>query len=61
MRKHREGEPDCKGRVFGRESDAYVSVRPSAKGKLVCANDRANDGEPFLMEIKKKRILLMEE
>ena len=26
VRKHREGEPECVGRVFGRESDAYVSV-----------------------------------
>jgi len=26
VRKHRDGEPDCVERVFGRESDAYVSV-----------------------------------
>ena len=27
-RKHRDRELNCVGRVFGRESDAYVSVRP---------------------------------
>ena len=47
VRKHREGEPDYKGRVFGRESDTHVSVRPCAKGEPVCADDRANDGAPF--------------
>jgi len=47
VRKHREGKPDCKGQVFGRESDTYVSVRPCSKGEPMCANDRANDGEPF--------------
>jgi len=26
VRKHMDGEHDCVGRVFGRESDAYVSV-----------------------------------
>jgi len=45
--KHRDDEPNCKGRVFGRESDAYVSVRPFAKGEPVCADDRVNEGEPF--------------
>ena len=47
VRKHREGEPDCVRHVFGRESDTYVSVRPCAKGEPVCADDRANEGEPF--------------
>jgi len=45
--KHRDGEPDCLGRAFGRESDAYVSIRAYAKGKPVCADDQANEGEPF--------------
>ena len=60
VRKHREGEPDCKGRVFGRESDAYVSVHPCAKGEPVCADDQANDGELFffLYSIVFKRIKL---
>jgi len=47
VRRHQEGEPDCKVRVFGRESDGYVSVLPHAKGEPVCANDRANNGEHF--------------
>jgi len=47
VRKHREEEADPKGRVFGRESDAYVSVRPCAKGEPVCADERTNAGEPF--------------
>jgi len=46
-RKHRDEEPDCKGRVFERESDAYVSVRPCAKGEPMCTDDRANEGKPF--------------
>jgi len=46
-RKHRDDELYCKGRVFGRESGAYVSVRSYAKGEPVCADDRANKGEPF--------------
>ena len=45
--KHREGEPECIGHVFGRESDAYVSVRPCAKGEPVCSDERTNDGEPY--------------
>ena len=47
VRKHRDKEPDSKGRVFGRESNAYVSVCPYAKGEPVCVDDRANEGEPF--------------
>ena len=47
VRKHWEGEPDCKGCVFGRESDAYVLVQPCAKGETMCADDRANEGEAF--------------
>jgi len=43
--KHREGEPDCIRRVFRGESDAYVSVRPCAKGEPVCADERANEGK----------------
>jgi len=33
--------------VFGRESDAYVSVRPCAKGEPIYMDDHANEGEPF--------------
>jgi len=29
------------------ECDTYVSIRPCAEGKPVCADDCANDGEPF--------------
>ena len=47
VRKHRDDEPDYKGRVFGIESDAYVSVCPCTKGEPVCVDDRVNDGEPF--------------
>jgi len=47
VRKHRDEEPDSKGRVFGRESDAYVSVLPCTKGEPMCPDDRTNDGEPF--------------
>jgi len=45
--KHWDDEPEHKGRVFGSECDAYVSVRPCAKGEHVCTDDRANEGEPF--------------
>ena len=60
MRKHREGEVDLKGRVFRRESDTYVSVHPCAKGEPVCADDQANEGEPFffLYQMVFKRIKL---
>ncbi|KAK7332477.1 hypothetical protein VNO80_29229 [Phaseolus coccineus] len=47
LRKHRDDENEIKGRVFGRETDAYVSVRPSTVNEPVCADDRCNDGEPF--------------
>jgi len=47
IRKHHEEEADPKGRVFGRESEAYVSVRPCAKGEPVCVDARTNAGEPF--------------
>ena len=40
VRKHRDGEPDCVGRVFKRESEDHVSVRPCAKRKPVCSNER---------------------
>ena len=47
VRKHWEEEADPKCHVFGREIDAYVSIRPCAKGEPVCADDRANAGEPL--------------
>jgi len=47
VRKHGDEEPDCVGRVFGRESDTYVSVRPCAKGEPVCSDERTNNGEPY--------------
>ena len=34
-------------RVFGRECDAYVSVRPCAEGEPVCVDDCVNYGESF--------------
>jgi len=40
VRKHRDREPDCVGRVFGHESDTYVSVRPCTKGVPVCSDER---------------------
>jgi len=60
VRKHRDGEPDCVGRVFGRESDAYVSVRLYGKGEHMCSDERTNDGEPysFLYQTVFKRIKL---
>ena len=51
VRKHRDEEPDPKGHIFGRESDAYVSVRPCAKGEPICADDHASAGEPFFLLI----------
>jgi len=58
--KHREDEASCISCVFGRECDAYVSIRPCAKGEPVCADDRTNYGEPFffLYVIVLKRIKL---
>ena len=47
VKKHRDEESDPKGRVFGRESDVYVSVWPCTKGESVCADDRTSAGEPF--------------
>jgi len=47
VRKHRKDEAEVKGRAFGRECDAYVSVRPYADGEPVCAANRTNDGESF--------------
>ena len=46
-RAHLDSEPKFKGRAFGRESDAYISVRPCTEGKPVCMDSRANEGEPF--------------
>ena len=34
-------------RVFGRECDAYISIQPCTVGEPVCADERANSGEPF--------------
>ena len=47
VRKHKDGEPGCAGRVFGHESDAYIFVRPCAKGEPVCSDEQTNDGEPY--------------
>jgi len=47
VRKHQDEELDSKGRVFGRESNAFILVRPCGKDEPVCADDRANEGEPF--------------
>jgi len=35
------------GRVFERECDAYISVRPCVEGEPMCMDNRANEGEPF--------------
>jgi len=42
---YQESEADEKHRVFGREHDVYVSVRPCGKGKPVCTDDRTNPAE----------------
>ena len=47
MRNHIEDEAEVVGHAFERECDVYVNVRPCAKGEPVCADDRANNGEPF--------------
>jgi len=47
MMKHRKDEAAHMLRVFGRECDAYVSVLPCVAGEPVCAEERANNGEPF--------------
>ena len=44
---YKESESDEKFRIFGREHDAYVSVRPCREGKPVCVDDRASPKEPF--------------
>ena len=46
-RAHLDSKPEFLGRAFGIESDAYISVRPCAKGEPVCVDNRANEGEPF--------------
>jgi len=46
-RAHLDSEPKFLGRAFGRESDAYISVRPCAEGKPMCIDNRATEGEPF--------------
>ena len=51
VRKHRGEEPDCVGRVFGCESDAYVFVQPYAKGEPVCSDERTNNGEPYFFPV----------
>jgi len=60
VRKHRDIEPDCVGRVFGRGSDTYVSIRPCAKGESVCSDERTNNGEPYFFQYQTvfKRIKL---
>ena len=45
--KHRKDEVAHMLRVFGPECDAYVSVQTYAVGESVCADERANSGEPF--------------
>ena len=35
-------------RVFGWECDAYVSVQPCTVDEPMCADERANDEEPFI-------------
>ena len=42
-----DSELEFLGRAFGRESDAYISVRLCAEGEPVCIDNRANEGEPF--------------
>jgi len=58
--KHWDDELDCIGCVFGQESNAYVSIRPCAKGEPVCVDDQVNEGEPFffLYQIVFKRMKL---
>jgi len=57
-RAHLDSEPDFKGRAFGRECDAYISVRLCVEGEPVCVDNHANDGEPFFFfyQIVFKRI-----
>jgi len=49
IHQHLDSKPDFKGRAFGRECDAYISVRPCAKGEPECVDSRANDCEPFFL------------
>jgi len=42
-----DSKPEFKGRAFGRESDAYISICPCVEGEPVCVDSRANEGEPF--------------
>jgi len=46
-RAHLDSEPEFRGRASGRRSDAYISVRPYARGEPMCVDSRANEGEPF--------------
>ena len=46
VKAYMDGEPDDKGRVFGREHDAYVSVIPCNAGEPVCVDDCASPEEP---------------
>jgi len=43
-RAHLDSEPEFLVRAFGRDSDAYISVRPCAEGEPVCVDNRANEG-----------------
>ena len=42
---HTKSEPI--GKAFGRDDDAYISVRPCVPGEPVCVDNRSNNGEPF--------------
>jgi len=42
---HTKSEPI--GKAFGKDDDAYISVRPCVPGEPVCVNNRSNNGEPF--------------
>jgi len=44
---YKEGESDEKFRIFGREHDRFVKVRPCRDGEHVCLDDRADPKEPF--------------
>jgi len=46
-RAHLDSEPEFRGRMFGRECGAYISVRPCVEDEPVCVDSRTNEGEPF--------------
>jgi len=45
--KYKQGESQDKFHIFGKELDAYLKVLPCREGIPVCADDRADPGEPF--------------